>query len=261
MNISLKKLLIAQAKSALRRRDYLLTARWELANVVFAEHLCSVFSAYGVQLVVDVGGNLGQYTEFLRKSVGFRGTVITFEPASKYAEALRSKAKDDGRWSIVQCALGRDNGVAQLNITRSPGLNSLRSPKKDALNGNYWTEGDVVGVEDVPVRRLDDVLREQGVDVAATPTYLKVDTQGYDLEVLAGASGSLPAVRALQTEASLIPIYEGMPSYVDTLQYLTGQNFSVSGLFPVFHDPSLRLLEFDCVAVNNSFAADCVRRT
>ena len=84
--------------------------------------------------------------------------------------------------------------------------------------------------------------------------YLKLDTQGFDIEVLQGGRDSLGAVRALQTEASVIGIYKGMPGYVDTIRYLDERGFDITGLYPVSRDSSLRLVEFDCVMINRSAA-------
>jgi hypothetical protein len=80
--------------------------------------------------------------------------------------------------------------------------------------------------------------------------YLKIDTQGYDLEVIKGAASTLPTVLALQTELSFQPIYSNMPSFRDVLDLLTRQGFQISALCPVVHDSMLRLVECDCVLIN-----------
>ncbi len=70
------------------------------------------------------------------------------------------------------------------------------------------------------------------------------------MEVLQGSRDSLADVRALQTEASVIGIYKGMPGYMDAIRYLDERGFDVTGFYPVSRDPSLRLIEFDCVMLN-----------
>ena len=54
---------------------------------------------------------------------------------------------------------------------------------------------------------------------------------------------------ALQTEASVIGIYKGMPTYMEMIRYLGERGFDLSGLYPVARDSSLRLFEFDCVMI------------
>jgi hypothetical protein len=70
--------------------------------------------------------------------------------------------------------------------------------------------------------------------------------------VLRGATTSLPTVKALQTEASVLGIYKGMPRYMDTIRYLDERGFDLTGLYPVSRDHALRLVEFDCVMINRS---------
>jgi FkbM family methyltransferase len=61
----------------------------------------------------------------------------------------------------------------------------------------------VVQVETVQVKRLDDVIGEVSAASASRSIYLKLDTQGYDLEVIKGAGATLESVAALQTEVSV----------------------------------------------------------
>jgi hypothetical protein len=105
-------------------------------------------------------------------------------------------------------------------------------------------------VENVAVRTLDVVMPALQERLGFDRPYLKLDTQGFDVEVLQGAGHRLADVRALQTEASVIGIYKGMPGYMDTIRYLDARGFDITGFYPVSRDSSLRLVEFDCVMIN-----------
>jgi hypothetical protein len=77
---------------------------------------------------------------------------------------------------------------------------------------------------------------------------LKVDTQGFDLEVVEGAVKVLDRVRALQLEVPAKRVYDGMPPLPRTLERLDELGFEVTGMFPVTRDRDLlRVVEFDCV--------------
>jgi hypothetical protein len=104
----------------------------------------------------------------------------------------------------------------------------------------------------VTVRTLDVVMPVLQERIGFERPYLKIDTQGFDIEVLRGARDSLPEVKALQTEASVINIYKGMPQYMDTIRFLDERGFDITGLYPVSRDSALRLVEFDCVMINRS---------
>ena len=77
-----------------------------------------------------------------------------------------------------------------------------------------------------------------------------MDTQGYDLEVFKGGKKSLASVCCLLSEMSLIPIYEGMPHYLESLSTYQDAGFKVSGFYPITRNLDLSLNEVDCMLVN-----------
>jgi hypothetical protein len=97
--------------------------------------------------------------------------------------------------------------------------------------------------------RLDEIFDDLVEGVSQPRVYLKLDTQGWDVEVFAGAAGCLDRVVAMQSELSVQPLYEGMPSYQEALEVYSAAGFEVSGMFPLVRDAALRLIEFDCVLV------------
>lgn len=216
-----------------------------------ARHLAALFSAHRIDCVFDVGGNAGQYRDLLRNDVGFDGWIFSFEPVSKYVEILKTRSLHDSKWLIHDYALGGHEHTASINVTRSPGLNSFLKPASSGVDG-YWTEGEVVETQDVRIARLDDIFTGLQQAHQFHNPYLKLDTQGFDLEVLKGGMNSLAAFNALQTEASVKPIYEGMPRYTEMLKFGEDMGYALSGMFPVTHDDALRLIEFDCVMLNTA---------
>jgi FkbM family methyltransferase len=235
-----------------KKRGYQLIPDWKIDEVPLANHLRKLFAQCDIQIVLDVGANRGQYHDFLREDVGFQGQIISFEPVSKYINLLRSRLSTDAQWSVHGFALGSESGEAEINVTQSPGLNSFLAARSDIVQ-NYWNENSIIGVEKVQIRTLDDVLTEAGIDCATTGVYLKLDTQGFDLQVIKGASRSLKSIRALQTEASIRPIYKEMPTYTETISTMNENSFDLSGMFPVSHDKNLRLIELDFLFLNNEF--------
>ena len=105
----------------------------------------------------------------------------------------------------------------------------------------------------VTVRALDDLLPDLVTSLNVHSLYRKLDTQGYDLEVLRGAAGALCEIRALQTEVSVRPIYDGMPDFLTTLDSLRAYGFEPSGIFPNTEGHFPRLFEFDFHMINRQF--------
>jgi hypothetical protein len=104
-------------------------------------------------------------------------------------------------------------------------------------------------VEEIIVRRMDDVLQEMGVRVDGQ-TMLKLDTQGYELEVLKGAVGAMHAVGVIQAEMSFQPLYGGQPLFDEVYSYITSQGFTVFDVVPGFAEPRTgQLLQVDGIFV------------
>jgi hypothetical protein len=80
--------------------------------------------------------------------------------------------------------------------------------------------------------------------------FLKVDTQGYEWEVLEGATATLPRIRGILCELSLVALYEGQHLWMDVVQRLGQQGFCVWAIQPGFTDPrDGRTLQADAVFI------------
>ncbi len=114
----------------------------------------------------------------------------------------------------------------------------------------------MVRVVEVELRRLDSVLDSLTMDIPQPNIYLKIDTQGYDLNVLDGATRVLDRVLAFQAEVSVKPVYEATPNYLEAIAAMSDLGYELTGLFPVARDNALRVVEFDCVMVRGSAAGE-----
>jgi FkbM family methyltransferase len=225
----------------------------EMKERDFALHLRSLLNRLNVDCVLDVGANVGQYHDFLRDKVLYDGPIVSFEPVSRHVQLLRGRARDDSAWHIEGYALGAKDGNLPINVMVSDQFSSFLQPDNSRVR-EIGTLNTPSHVENVAVRTLDVVMPALRERLGFERPYLKLDTQGFDIEVLQGGRHSLPEVRALQTEASVIGIYKGMPGYMDTIRYLDECGFDITGFYPVSRDSSLRLVEFDCVMINRAAA-------
>jgi len=215
-------------------------------------HLWMVFTHFHINAVIDVGARRGEYGTWLRRN-GYEGWIFSFEPVGKSFAALSRRAAQDERWIVRQVALGRETGTADINVMEKTNFSSFLTPSAYAAE-TFGSESAITATEAVEMNTLDGVINELLVDIADPHIYLKLDTQGWDLEVLRGATRCLPSIDALQTELAAQPVYEGMPSMRESLDYLDASGFDVSGFFPVNLDRMLRAVEFDCVAVRRPVA-------
>src|SRR5215210_6151165 len=189
-------------------------------------HLMSVFQRAQIDCVLDVGGHEGQYGRLLR-SCGYDGHIVSFEPVSRNARALRDHAQLDERWTVMEYALGDTEEEAPMYVSRRSDLASFRSFSSHAKG--LWPDGTLIDdVEHVVRRRLDDVLADDLSDWRGERLFLKIDAQGSEPEVIAGAGASLTEFRGVQVEASVKPVYEGVTSYLETLSLLEAHGFELT---------------------------------
>lgn len=221
----------------------------EMRERDFALHLRELLMRLEVDCVLDVGANVGQYHDFLRDRVLYEGTIVSFEPVARHVDLLRGRAQEDADWHVEGYALGAQDEQKAINVMVSDQFSSFLEPDHRQVK-EFEALNVASAQEAVTVRSLDVVLPDLQKRLGFRRPYLKLDTQGYDLEVLRGAGESLQAVRALQTEASVLGIYKGMPGYLDTLRRLDELGFDITGMYAVSRDTALRLVEFDCVMIN-----------
>jgi len=148
----------------------------------------------------------------------------------------------------------------ELNITRETTLASFRGTS--AAGKKYLRDyQDVERVDAVEVRRLDSVFPECVRGLENPRALLKLDTQGWDLEVLRGAEMTLARVVAVQIELALVPLYEGAPTYLEALHKLEDLGYVPTGFFPVGGLDAAWVFEVDCVLRRRHTAVDQTARS
>lgn len=210
----------------------------------------NVFVRHGVDLVLDVGAADGGYATSLR-SFGYQGDIVSFEPQAAAFARLEATMASDPRWSGRRCALGPDTGEVVLNIAS----NSTSSSILPMLDSHIDAAPSVryVGTETVAVSRLDDEAR--GALAAHGRPFLKIDTQGFEREVLAGASETVAACVGLQLELSLVELYEGGMLIDEALAWTYGQGFEMVGLEQGYAAPTGEILQIDGIFIRPSTAS------
>jgi FkbM family methyltransferase len=217
-----------------------------LHELMVREHVADLLRRLGVNCVVDVGANRGQYAQQLRRA-GYRGRIVSFEPVPATFAELEAAAAGDPRWTVRHCALGAADGVTTINVVHGT-MSSLLAPT--AFGARRYPRLRAPEPVEVPLRRLDGLLDELLAGLEHPRPFLKLDTQGYDLEVFAGLGERAREFAGLQSEVSVMPIYEGMPAMAEALAAFEAAGFALTALHPVSREAATaRVVEFDCVMV------------
>ena len=214
----------------------------------------SMLSTHNVNLIFDIGANAGQFGVLLRK-IGFDGKIISFEPLSDAREILLNISKNDPLWQIaLQTAIGEENGEIEIQIAG----NSQSSSVLDMLDTHVRAAPDskYIGKEKVALRTLDSIAPNY-MD-SNSIAFIKIDTQGYETQVMNGAKKLMSQIVGLQVEISLVPLYKGQCLFDEMLKKLKKDGFELWSISPVFSDPNTaQLLQVDATFFrtpnNNSY--------
>jgi FkbM family methyltransferase len=232
-------------KRSFRRFGYDLI-RYKSVNHPLARRM-ALIDHYGINLVIDVGANAGQFGMHMRE-LGYRQRIASFEPVSSTYQDLVRAASHDSQWETDCIALGDFDGESEINLTR----NSFSSSILDMLPAIESSAPELanIGKERIVVRTLDSVIDKYRR--SHDRIYLKIDTQGFEKNVIVGAEQSLRDVIGVQMEVSLVPLYKGETLLSEMVGFMTGKGYTLMSLEPGYGKPDTgQLLQCDCVFFRN----------
>ena len=206
-----------------------------------------LFKQFGIDLTIDVGANVGQFAEGLRNI--YAGEILSFEPVKSTYDVLLHNSRNDDRWSVFNVGLGQKAEEVQINISSDSVFSSFRESTENCKS-LFGESSSVIQKEMVKVKRLDDFLVNE-LDRSECKIFLKMDTQGFDDEVFSGSSGLLDRIQILQSEVSVVPLYEGAPDWHEALKVYEHYGFTVAALYPVNLIEN-RVIEYDCILVKRT---------
>lgn len=184
----------------------------------------------GVRTFLDVGANEGQFGEDLLRT-GWTGRIVSFEPTSAAYARLAARAARYEHWTVApRVAVGAAEGEAEINIA----INSVSSSllQVDRRSTDVAPASGFEAKEKVPVRPLDAMLAPDW----EAPFGLKIDTQGFEMEVLKGAAATLDRTSVVSLELSLVELYEGGAKLAEVYGFMEEAGFRCISLVEVFSD-------------------------
>ncbi|MEO8331311.1 MAG: FkbM family methyltransferase [Gallionella sp.] len=204
---------------------------------------------FDIDLVLDVGANKGQFAAEIRQC-GYAGRIVSFEPLSQAHGELMRACADDALWEAYpRCALGDHIGEVEINIAGNSESSSIL-PMLEA-HRSAAPESAYQGKEIVPIKTLDAVAGQYLKDARAP--FLKIDTQGFEWQVLDGARDALPHIKGILVELSLVQLYGGQHLWREVIDRLDAEGFTLWSFKPAFVDLSQgRILQVDGVFYRTS---------
>jgi FkbM family methyltransferase len=214
------------------------------------ESLRKFFFQYQPDCVFDVGANLGQYAAMLRQKVNYKGLLISFEPIPSAAAKLMELSKNDENWIVYDHAISTSDGEQEFNIMAASQFSSLSTPiYSDVKLFNEMNRAtSTISVKTETLATALNRLREKH---GFKHPFLKLDTQGWDTEIVRSSREAVSQFIGMQSELSIKKIYAHSMDFREAIALYESCGFTLSsfvqnneGHFPI-------LVETDCLMINN----------
>jgi FkbM family methyltransferase len=204
-------------------------------------------------LLVDVGGNEGWFAglsiRFLRDK---KYQLIGYEPLKSQSALLSDIGSKYSNITYNFVAVGAQKGKTEIREFASNGLSSLRDIDKSVNGYDAKYNTNVINKYEVAVVTLDDEITSQYTHVK--DIVLKIDTQGYELEVLKGSINLLESgrIKIILIELMTIPKYTSASLHIEILNFLSEYNYSLYDVNRGVYESNGRLSEYDAILIHNS---------
>lgn len=207
----------------------------------------NIIDENGINLVLDVGANVGQFGTDLRNA-GFTGEIISFEPASSPFQDLVKRSQRDKLWTVFNFALGDSIREADLHIANNSGLSS--SILEPNLHSIYFPTIIFDQTERIQISTLSNFVKNQ--NLTDRRILLKIDTQGYENLILQGATEIFDSVISTYLELSLVELYGEEATALSILNTLSNLGHEISDIQRGIQSKDGKLLQIDVLTIKSS---------
>lgn len=197
-------------------------------------------------VVLDVGAHDGWFFHCWKDWCPL-AVVHAFEPQQEVSARSREIYGGDPLIHFNELAVGSASGTMDLKVMEGSSVSSsFLAPVGETWRSIDYHTG-AISSRTVPVVRLDDYTRDHGI----TAVYLmKIDVQGFELEVLRGAGETLKVTDYVFVESAIRPLYEGAPRFTDVFTHLDAHGFHLMTM-RAWHRGNHALVETDMLFRRN----------
>ncbi len=220
-----------------RHVDYIKGLRFGVAAP--SEHE-PVLRQLNCRTVVDVGANRGQFALVARRCFP-QAAIISFEPLPRPAKRYRRVFAKDEQVRLCEVALAPSTGTATIHVPAHDDSSSLLPIT--TLQSQLFPGTSEARQETVRTGPLKEFVRPEQIQ---SPALLKIDVQGYELEVLKGCEEMLGRFSFVYVECSFVELYAGQASVSEVIDFLHKRGFEFKGIYNVSYSRSGHAIQADC---------------
>ncbi len=160
------------------------------------------------------------------------------------------EASHDPKWHVIQSGLSAQDGAKNFNIMEGDQFSSFRKPSTTDVS-LLKSQNTIQKTIEVDSCRLDTIFSDLKRAHGFSRPFLKMDTQGYDLDVFLGSSGIHDQLLGIQSELSIRRLYESAPDIFESISVYRQHGFELSSLVPNNSGHFPLLLEIDGLLITD----------
>ena len=180
--------------------------------------------------IIDIGANKGQFALAARHTFP-DAKIISFEPLSAPARKFNNLFKRDRKIVLHQSAVGPEKTTLPIHVSKRDDSSSLFPI--GARQSAIFPGTEESHTEEIELAPLHFFIEK---DDLVSPVFVKIDVQGYELEVLKGCEEQIEYFDYIYVECSFIELYENQALADEVIQYLIKKSFRLKGIYNTYYD-------------------------
>jgi len=194
------------------------------------EHVKLLKSIGGINTFIDIGSNRGQFA-LVARYTNISSTIYSFEPQSEPASKYKMIFKADKNAILFQSAIGLKEEEKKMYISKrddSSSILEIGANQTTIFPGTQTSSAKLIKV--APLHRF---LSKRDL---VNDVFVKIDVQGFELEVLKGSVDLLEYFDYIYVECSFIELYEKQALADEVITFLNNYSFKLRGVYNMFYD-------------------------
>ena len=211
--------------------------------------LSTIGPIYQPHTILDVGSNHGWFFHCWKDWCP-EARIHAFEPRVEAAQKAIELYGDDSELTVNQVAVGDKLGEAEFNVLEgSKVASSFLEHDQKTWDAVAFKTGEITSRR-VPIVTIDDYCSEQGID---SVYLMKIDVQGFEMNVLRGAEKSLSFIDHIFVESGIQSLYHDAPNFTDVFRFMKDHDYHLMGM-RTWHRGNHVLMETDMLFRRNALA-------
>ena len=203
------------------------------------EHLKFFSNIKKLNTIVDIGCHKGQFA-LISKFIYKKSKIFSFDPLKSSKKKYKSILKKKDGYHFFNYAIGNKDVIAKINISKKNDSSSLLEITEKQTS--IFKNTEKIKEEKIYIKKLNSCLKKKDL---RKPSLLKIDVQGYELEVLKGCQELLNCFDFIYIECSFVELYKKQPLYYEINKWLKKRNFKYVKKFNSSFDKHNKIIQAD----------------